>query len=344
VPNPFTYGGRITNPAQFIGRGKELQTIFSALETIHSGQLQHVQVVGERRIGKSSLLFHVTQIYRQRLTQPEKYRFVYVDLDDGRCHTLEGLLKYISSQLGLSNKPALAKFQEAIEELSREQEIYPILCLDEFEHLTKRKDQFPNEVFEVWRSLASGSKLAFITSSQTSLGQLIQQGNLTSTFHNIFIYLELGNFTEAEARTLLARNIDHPFTEEEIGKLFRLAGYHPAHLQIAAQLLYEAKPSQTVNWTELKAEYEKRVEQIKPFTPKDNQPPLIQKILTSLFINFPTALGRFILEVVKNKDASDRTAAILGWVIILLLISILLGIISTSALEPWLHLAPTSST
>jgi AAA+ ATPase superfamily predicted ATPase len=343
VPNPFTYGGRITNPAQFIGRTKELQTIFSALETAHSGQLQHVQIVGPRRIGKSSLLYHVTQIYRQRLTQSEKYRFVYVDLDDARCHTLEGLLKYISSQLGLSNKPTLDKFQEAIEELSREQGIYPILCLDEFEHLTKRKDQFPNDVFEVWRSLASGSKLAFVTASQTSLGQLIQQGNLTSTFHNIFIYLELGNFTEPEARMLLARNTDRPFSEEEISKLFKLAGYHPAHLQIAAQLLYEAKANRTVNWAELKAEYEKRVKQIKPFALNNNQPSLLQRILRSIFIEFPTALGRFILDLLKNKDASDRTAAILGWATIILLLLILLGIITLPVLEPWIRLVLPSS-
>jgi AAA+ ATPase superfamily predicted ATPase len=337
VPNPFTYGGRITNPAQFIGRTKELQTIFSALETAHSGQLQHVQIVGPRRIGKSSVLYHITQIYRQRLTQPEKYRFVYVDLDDARCHTLEGLLKYVLGQLNISdNKTTLAKFQEAVEKLNHDG-IYPVLCLDEFEHLTKHKDKFPNDVFEVWRSLASGSKLAFVTASQTSLGQLIQQGNLTSTFHNIFIYLELGNFTEAEARMLLARNT------EEISKFFKLAGYHPAYLQIAAQLMYGAKANQIVNWVELKAEYEKRVKQIKPFALNNNQPSLIQRILRSVFIEFPTALGRFILDLLKNKDASDRTAAILGWAIIILLLLILLGIITLPVLEPWIRLVLPSS-
>jgi hypothetical protein len=324
VPNPFTYGGRITNPAQFIGRGKELQTIFSALETAHSGQLQHVQVVGERRIGKSSLLFHVTQIYRQRLTQPEKYRFVYIDLDDGRCHTLEGLLKYISSQLGLSNKPTLAKFQEAIEELSREQGIYPILCLDEFEHLTKRKDQFPNEVFEVWRSLASGSRLAFITSSQTSLGQLIQQGNLTSTFHNIFIYLELGNFTEAEARTLLARNTDHPFSEEEISKLFKLANYHPTHLQLAAKLLYEAKESPPVDWNVLKTHYQKQLDNIKPFEPVHPKLEWFSS-LKNFFFNIPNRLGRFVLDVFGRHDAKDSSATILGWILLFVGAAILFG-------------------
>ena len=174
--------------------------------------------------------------------------------------------------------------------------------------------------------------MAFITSSQTSLGQLIQQGNLTSTFHNIFIYLELGNFTEHEARMLLARNTDYPFSEEEISKLFKLAGYHPAHLQIVAQLLYDAKVNQAVNWTELKAEYEKRVKEIKPFAPNSNQPKLFQKILRLIFIEFPTALGGFVLEILKNKDASDRTAAILGWAVLLGLAAFLLGWLNIEAL------------
>jgi hypothetical protein len=237
---------------------------------------------------------------------------------------LEGLLKYISSQLGLSNKPTLAKFQEAIEELSREQGIYPILCLDEFEHLTKRKDQFPNEVFEVWRSLASGSRLAFITSSQTSLGQLIQQGNLTSTFHNIFIYLELGNFTEAEARTLLARNTDHPFSEEEISKLFKLANYHPTHLQLAAKLLYEAKESPPVDWNVLKTHYQKQLDNIKPFEPVHPKLEWFSS-LKNFFFNIPNRLGRFVLDVFGRHDAKDSSATILGWILLFVGAAILFG-------------------
>jgi uncharacterized protein len=321
VPNPFTYGGRITNPAQFIGRGKELRDIFSALETASSGQLQHVQVVGERRIGKSSLLYYITQIYKQRLTQPEKYRFVYVDLQDAHCHKLEGLLKYVLGELKVSAKPTLANFQEAVEDLNRNG-VYPVLCLDEFEHLTKHKDQFPDEVFEVWRSLASGSKLAFITASQTSLGQLIQQGNLTSTFHNIFIYCELGNFTDPEARMLLARNTDRPFNEEEISKLFKLAGYHPAHLQIAAQLLYEAKASQIVNWIELRTEYEKRISQIKPFAPQSSQSSWLNKLWLGI-LGFIKSIGRAILETRKAKDEISESSA-LWWGIIAILILLLL--------------------
>ena len=71
MSNPFFYGGRITDPAQFVGREAELRRIFAALETAHEGQAQHISVLGPRRMGKSSLLLHVTQTYQQRLRHPE---------------------------------------------------------------------------------------------------------------------------------------------------------------------------------------------------------------------------------------------------------------------------------
>lgn len=331
MPNPFAFGGRITDPSHFIGRQTELQRIFGALETAHTGQLQHISIVGPRRIGKSSLLYHVTQIYSQRLQQPEKYRFVYIDLDNAHCHTLDGLLGFILRQLGLprNNHTTLEHFQKEIELLNQKRGIYTVLCLDEFEHLTKRKEQFPSEVFEVWRSLGSGSKIAFVTASQTSLGELIQQGNLTSTFHNIFTHIPLGAFSEQDARALLARNTDRAFTDNEQHQLLGLTEKHPARLQMAAQLLYEAKDKSNVDWKTLKAEYKKQVAQIEPVRTKTKW----NTVLQTIFISLPTSLGKFVLELFKNNTASNKTAAILGWVIILIVLAVLLGLLN---LEPFI--------
>ena len=71
MPNPFFFGGHITDPAKFVGRKAELRRIAALLETAHTGQMQSVSIVGERRIGKSSLLFHLKQVYPQWLTQPD---------------------------------------------------------------------------------------------------------------------------------------------------------------------------------------------------------------------------------------------------------------------------------
>lgn len=328
MPNPFAFGGRITNPEHFVGREAEVGRIFGALETAHTGQLQHISIVGPRRIGKSSLLYHLTQVYTQRLRQPDKYHFVYVDLDNARCHSLPGLQHFILQELNLprSNHISLADFQKTLEGFHEKRGQFIVLCLDEFEHLTKRREQFPSEVFEAWRSLGSNSCVAFVTASQTSLGTLIQQGNLTSTFHNIFRNLPLGNFTEAEAQTLLARNTDRAFTPEEKQKLFELTQHHPARLQIAAQLLYEAKSQPVVHWKTLAREYKQQVAQIEPVKPSSLPQTIFQQALS-----LPTSLGKFVLELLKNNTASDKTATILGWMIIFLLIAVPLG---------WINIEP----
>jgi uncharacterized Rmd1/YagE family protein len=44
-------------------------------------------------------------------------------------------------------------------------------------------------------------------------------------------------------------------------------------------------------------------------------------------------LGRFALELLNNSTASEKTAAILGWVIILVVLAVLLGLLN---LEPFI--------
>ena len=51
VRNPFFNRHRITDPAYFFGRQRELERLYSAIAT-H----QCVSLVGERKMGKSSLL------------------------------------------------------------------------------------------------------------------------------------------------------------------------------------------------------------------------------------------------------------------------------------------------
>jgi hypothetical protein len=310
MPNPFFYGGRI-QPANFIGREAELRRIFAALEIAYSEQIQSISIVGPRRSGKSSLLYYVTQIYRKSLSQPEKYRFVYIDLDDPRCHTLGGLLLFILNELGsnlfssslnhpsLRNLPEndqikvpypnLVDFQRIIDTLTHEQNLYIVLCLDEFEHLIKRKSEFPDEVFETWRSMANSGRVAFLTASQTPLSDLTRQGNLTSPFYNIFQPIYLDNFTKTEALSLLDRGkkCDRPFTEEECDSILRLVGTNPAMLQMASSLLYEAKAEKTVDWNALKRQLHEQTDAKK----KIETQLLVKKPIGFLAISILVSIG-----------------------------------------------------
>src|SRR5512140_2122009 len=78
VRNPFFNRHRITDPTYFFGRQREVERLYSAIAT-H----QCVSLVGERKLGKSSLLTHIAQ--PGALTQfgfdPALYLFVYLDLE-----------------------------------------------------------------------------------------------------------------------------------------------------------------------------------------------------------------------------------------------------------------------
>ncbi|RME87449.1 MAG: ATP-binding protein, partial [Anaerolineae bacterium] len=312
MPNPFVFGPRIEDPAQFIGREHELRHIFNALETAHSGQLQHVSIVGPRRIGKSSLLFHIQQVYPRYLRRPEQYHILFIDLDDARCHTLTGLLRYILHRLNLpvDEKPSLAQFQEIVERRYRREGPYLVLCLDEFEHLTSRREEFPDAFYDSLRSLAANNRLGLITASKTPLDQLAFQGKLTSPFFNIFHLLPLGEFTPQETDALLdiGRRCDRPFSEEECRRIKALAGNHPAKLQIAAGLLYEAKDDATVDWGQLESEYRRQCDFIfSEAIPVQRSPSFPRRAWRFLTGEGPLALGRFLLEIFGRENFSDTT-------------------------------------
>src|SRR6266567_9526318 len=77
--NPFTYGNPISHPTRFFGRQHEIEQIFSRLRNV---EFESSSLVGERRIGKTSLLNYVAHpdIRRAHGLDPDKYLFVYVDL------------------------------------------------------------------------------------------------------------------------------------------------------------------------------------------------------------------------------------------------------------------------
>ncbi|MGH9839895.1 MAG: hypothetical protein ACREEM_14020 [Blastocatellia bacterium] len=56
-------------------------------------------VVGERRIGKSSLLYHLMQTGARRIADG-RYRFFYLDMQDARFHTAAGFMRAILKALG----------------------------------------------------------------------------------------------------------------------------------------------------------------------------------------------------------------------------------------------------
>ncbi len=249
--NPYAQRGMIRDPARFFGRERERGQIFSRLKT-----MQSVSVVGERRIGKSSLLYHIAQTGRERLGE------------DYTCH-------YLDLQLVLSTEEFFDRACELLntegsthrdfEEAIRGKRI--VLCLDEFEQATDNP-AFGDEFFNVLRSLAQTGELALVVATQHTLPELYRSGAIaTSPFFNIFTVLRLGPLTEAEARELVTRPVERngqSFSEAEIDFILGLAGTHPYRLNVACELLYEAKLSGQVDFTLVRRKFEEEARNGRP--------------------------------------------------------------------------------
>ena len=106
VPNPFTYGNPITDPSRFFGRRRELELIFGRLQ---NPEFESSSIVGERRLGKTSLLYFAShpEVIRRFGLDPEVYLFIYLDLgivgpDSTPTRLYKRMLRRIASRVDRS--------------------------------------------------------------------------------------------------------------------------------------------------------------------------------------------------------------------------------------------------
>jgi class 3 adenylate cyclase len=238
TPNPFIWRAGITKAEDFFDREGEQRTLRAYLR----GR-QNCQLVGPRRIGKTSLLL---QVERSAADWEQSALVAYMDLQDPRCYTLRGWLAYAARQFGWTPAPAdLAEFAEAADKALTDGR-RPVLCLDEFERLTKRREEFTHDFFMTLRS--SGQRgLSIVTSSQHPLHELTDTSDPTSPFYNTFPLLRLGPLARADASDFLNlyRPGVPPFKPEERAAILDFAKGHPLALQLACFNILESKQDGT---------------------------------------------------------------------------------------------------
>jgi hypothetical protein len=248
--NPYTQRGMIRDSTEFFGRTKELRDIFTLL-----WRPQSCSIVGPRRIGKSSLLYHLCcpKVYGQYLTEPETYVFVFLDLLELAELSVESffltLLERITEQsqgrvvVDSATDTGYGGFSKFIRRQSEEGWKF-ILCFDEFERMCGNP-HFDDDFFGYLRSLAYNYNLAYVTASRRNLYELcLDQDIKTSQFWNIFTTRNLGLMTKDEAIELATV----PFTragghirERESEFILEFAGTHPLFVQIACYHLFAMK-------------------------------------------------------------------------------------------------------
>lgn len=250
--NPFFYGGAVA-PALFYGRRDLLQSI---VQRVRAAVPQSVSIVGERRMGKSSLLAYFQAYATQHF--PDDVLIISLDLMKAYSRTRPGLMKALRRALTrLWREPwspaedgDLMAFDFAVEELLAEG-WQLLLCLDEVENLTERATEF-NDVLEDWRACAQLGQIAIIAASAQPLADLCVAGGLTSPFYNIFSQHRLGLLAPEEWQSLVSDHL--PATPADLAFIERVAGGQPFFTQMAASHLWEAHQSGPVDHERLYSE------------------------------------------------------------------------------------------
>jgi class 3 adenylate cyclase len=234
----------IRNDSEFFGRRQELEMIFSRLE---APQPQSVEIIGQRRIGKSSLLHAIRNRRSTVLRHADAYIMVFLDSQMLLGATVPRFYKDLLAQVESVN-PQLAvgntnPDHDTVFELIRridKAKLRLVLLLDEFDLVTKSK-HFDGEFFGFLRSWANSYPVAFVLTTARDIQDHCHSEISGSPFFNIFTKLNLGPFPDGEAKELIevpSAQAGFPLAAYT-ASILSMAGYYPLFIQIACSAFFD---------------------------------------------------------------------------------------------------------
>jgi len=304
--NPYTAGMPV-HPDRFVGRREEVKHIFARVR--HS---ESVSIVGERSIGKTSLLRYIcSEEVRKFLPDPENYLFVYRDLQ-ALAGDLNDRTFYLSLAEGILPEEQVPKTVASFSDLRRlirkkieKRKKHIVLVLDEFDILF-RSPKISIDLFSALRSLANEFPVAFITSSFQPLVELGRRDLATSPFFNIFVQFYIGPFTRDEAAELICK----PSAEQGLplepysNLILDIAGYHPYFLQLACQTVFDrVSESDVLDATDLgtiRTDYGERAEPMFRYILEQKDPSLLDTFVTVAGGQQIKADSRAVMELTRR--------------------------------------------
>ena len=248
-PNPYIFGPPIRNREDFYGRAEEIKHLKQCI-----AQHSCAAVVGERRIGKSSLLLHLQSEPAESWSGGCAPLFVFVDAQlplRGESDFYARVIKSIAQQ-----SPAI---REALPPSSAEkheedlvfclEQVAPrpiALLIDEFEMICGRPT-FSEQFFLSLRAIAQNYGLSLVTTTSVPLGQCCANGNASPVFRSIFQDLGLGPFSELETQDFVGTSSRRGGVSliRYLPQIVELGGHFPAFLQMACSCYFETSARQT---------------------------------------------------------------------------------------------------
>jgi len=256
--NPFTFGNPVHDPIRFIGRGSDLQQIVNRLR---SSAHESTAIVGERRIGKTSLLKYLENGENAAMLglPPDEFCLVYMDFQGladitparfwGRVlQKIERAICNPALVPAIKDIRAQGAFDlfdlEDLFTIIADDGLTVVLLLDEFEYVTQNPN-FGSDFFGGLRALAIHHNLPLVTATRRELVDLCHSEELKgSPFFNIFASIVLRPFSQVEVGELLQRYLagsEITFSDNEAELILSLGGGYPFFTQMAGHYLFDAK-------------------------------------------------------------------------------------------------------
>ncbi len=243
--NPYLNRTAIRESRNFFGRHHEIATIMSR---VNADDPQSISIIGERKIGKSSLLRALLHQRESYLRRTDEYVFIYSDLQESLHGDVEGFFSTIMKDVALTRyypkiaekPPTYENFRKLAVDLARAR-VKLVLLLDEFDAITRNKN-FGLEFFSFLRSLPNNYTVSYVITSAHDLLQYCHSQEIAgSPFFNIFHKMNLSCFPKEEAMELIAG----PSQKAGYSLLpyatfiLKLAGRFPFFLQLACCSIFE---------------------------------------------------------------------------------------------------------
>lgn len=256
--NPFTFGNPIKDPSRFHGREAEIRQITNRLL---SSAHESTSIIGERRMGKTSLLHFIShpEVSARLGLTADKFCMVYLDFqgltDITPTRFWQRVLKKMSRTVcDASLVPIIEKLStldsfdlfdlEDLFETSLDKGLTIVLMMDEFEYVTQNSN-FTGDFFGGLRALAIHYGVALLPATRRELADLCHSEEIKgSPFFNIFANVVLRPFSKSEVDGMIhtyTTGSGFEVTCEERDFIWNLGGGYPFFLQVAGHYMIEGK-------------------------------------------------------------------------------------------------------
>ena len=300
MENPFTPRNPIKDAQMFFGREKIFDGI---LKDIYRKQMQSQCIIGERRIGKTSLLYQIMNesVGKEYRDKPDSFSFIKTDMNFFPGSSPEDILKEWATTIAKTSEyhksvgSGYLHFKRFIEEINGSGYKIAIL-LDEFE-ATIKNPHLNRDFFEYLRALTQHYDVAFILFSRTPLQYFLQNEKYSSIFSSPFFntlnvsYLSF--LEEEDARKLIIEpsakaGID---LADHVDFILEKAYYHPFLIQVICEILVNEKGKSEIHCDRIMKEFEIQTEEFFSYLWMHSEPDEKEGLIT----------------LVQNRDIEKRT-------------------------------------